>query len=154
MSVNIRDATLDDVKGIHALIVPLTKKYICPTCAPSVQDSLLNSMSETNIINNLFNNYHYAVAVNERNDVIGVAGIRDLSHLHHLFVHEKYQGTGVSRKLWEQVKLQALKNGNSGRFTVNSAINAENTYLRFGFIRIDDIRHRDGMVDIPMVLDM
>ncbi|WP_372771419.1 GNAT family N-acetyltransferase [Pseudoalteromonas sp.] len=41
---------------------------------------------------------------------------------------------------------------NGSNFTVNSAVNAEIVYLRFGFKRIDGVRNREGMVDIPMAL--
>ncbi|QXO15861.1 MULTISPECIES: GNAT family N-acetyltransferase [Vibrio] len=153
MSVNIRNATLGDAKGISDLIIPLTKKYVCPTCDKSAQEILINSMSEANVANYLSDNYQYFVAVNEKSEIIGVAGIRDSSHLYHLFVSDNYQRQGLSRKLWERVKTAAMISGNSGRFTVNSAVNAEKIYLSFGFIRIDGIRNRDGMIDVPMVLE-
>ncbi len=89
----------------------------------------------------------------KKSEIIGVAGIRDSSHLFHLFVSDNYQGQGLSRKLWERIKSEALTNGNSGRFTVNSAINSESIYLSFGFIRTGEIRNRDGMIDIPMELE-
>ncbi|EKO3629323.1 GNAT family N-acetyltransferase, partial [Vibrio metschnikovii] len=57
------------------------------------------------------------------------------------------------RKLWETIKEEAIKNGNRGDFTVNSAVNAENVYLRFGFKRTEGIRNRQGMVDIPMMFE-
>jgi len=46
-----------------------------------------------------------------------------------------------------------MRSGNPRRFTVNSAVNAENIYLSFRFIRTDGIRNRDGMIDISMVLE-
>ncbi|MFA0492056.1 GNAT family N-acetyltransferase [Vibrio splendidus] len=39
-------------------------------------------------------------------------------------------------------------------FTVNSAVNAESVYSRFGFKRTEGIRNRQGMIDIPMLLDL
>ncbi|WP_081305589.1 GNAT family N-acetyltransferase [Vibrio coralliilyticus] len=39
-------------------------------------------------------------------------------------------------------------------FTVNSAVNAEHVYLSFGFKRINGVRSRGGMVDIPMELTL
>ena len=153
MIVNIRSATLEDAKGISDLIVPLTKKYVCPTCDKSVQGTLLNSMSEGNVANYLSENYQYFVAVNGKHEIIGVAGIRDTSHLYHFFVSDNGEGKGLSRKLWERAKSEAMISGNLGRFTVNSALNAENIYLSFGFIRTEGIRNRGGMFDIPMMLE-
>ncbi|WP_105259156.1 GNAT family N-acetyltransferase [Pseudoalteromonas sp. T1lg88] len=152
MSIHIRKAEISDAKSISELILPLTNKYVCPTCDVSVHSILLDSMSKENIEKYLSTNYDYVVAVTENNEVVGVAGVRDNSHLYHLFVDDNFQGNGLSRKLWETIKEKAIKNGNSGAFTVNSAVNAENVYLRFGFKRTEGIRNQQGMVDIPMVL--
>ncbi|ASA56815.1 GNAT family N-acetyltransferase [Vibrio gazogenes] len=153
MSIKIRKAAISDAKAISELIVPLTEKYVCPTFDASVRHILLDSMSEANMETYLSANYFYVVAVNRNDDVVGVAGIRDHSHLYHLFVDDNHQGQGLSRQLWHVVKQASLDNGNRGYFTVNSAVNAESVYLRFGFKRIDGIRNRNGMVDIPMALD-
>lgn len=153
MNINIRKATVQDAKGISKLITSLTAKYICPTCDDSMHNILLRSMSESKVTEYLSDDYDYVVATNDKHEIIGVSGIRDKSHLYHLFVSDDYQGQGLSRKLWENVKSEALKNGNQGRFTVNSAVNSESVYLKFGFVRTEGIRNREGMIDIPMVLE-
>ncbi|MFQ6372431.1 GNAT family N-acetyltransferase [Shewanella sp. YIC-542] len=157
MGIYIRNAEMSDARAISELMLPLTRKYVCPTCDASVHDILLDSMSEKNIEKYLSANsssasYDYVVAVTAHDEVVGVAGIRDNSHLYHLFVNDDFQGKGLSRQLWRAVKEKALANGNGGLFTVNSAVNAEGVYLRFGFKRTAGIRNRQGMVDIPMVL--
>lgn len=153
MRINIRKAEITDAKAISDLILPLTQKYVLPTCDLSVHSILLDSMSEISIEKYLSKNYAYIVAETVNHEVVGVAGVRDNSHLYHLFVSDNYQGIGLSRQLWEIAKEAALQNGNCGLFTVNSAINAENVYLSFGFKRTEGIRNRQGMVDIPMVLE-
>ncbi|CCN72906.1 GNAT family N-acetyltransferase [Vibrio nigripulchritudo] len=153
MSIDIRKAEISDAKAISELILPLTKKYVCPTCDASVHSILLNSMSEESIGKYLSTNYNYVVAISTNNEVVGVAGIRDQTHLYHLFVDDNFQGNGLSRKLWETAKEEAIRKGNNGKFTVNSAVNSEGVYLRFGFKRTEGIRNRQGMVDIPMVLE-
>ena len=118
MNIEIREAQLCDAKSISELIVPLVKKYVCPDCDGSVHDVLLGSMSEQRIESYLSSNYSYFVAVSQNKKVIGVAGIRDNSHLYHLFVHDNFQGLGLSRQLWQAAKQQAIQKGNQGRFTV------------------------------------
>uniref|UniRef100_UPI0016807B3D GNAT family N-acetyltransferase n=1 Tax=Pseudoalteromonas sp. S16_S37 TaxID=2720228 RepID=UPI0016807B3D len=152
--MEIRKATLHDAQAISQLITTLTEKYVCPTCEDSARDILRNSMSVQCIASYLSDNYLYMVAINERDEIVGVAGIKDSSHLYHLFVSDDYQGLGLSRRLWECVKAQALNNGNTGRFTVNSALNAESVYLRFGFKRLEGVRNRQGVLDIPMALEI
>ncbi|UXI04346.1 GNAT family N-acetyltransferase [Photobacterium sp. TY1-4] len=149
----IRKATLADANRISHLIVPLTQKYVCPTCDESVHPILLDSMSGSNIKKYLSENYQYHVALNRDDGVVGVVGVRELTHLYHLFVSDHYQGQGLAKQLWEIAKSEAVSNGNKGRFTVNSALNAEKVYLNFGFSRMNGIRNRGGMIDIPMVLD-
>lgn len=154
MSINIRTAVIADAKAISALIVPLVVKYICPTWQPAVRHILLDSMSEQKIAGYLAGNYFYLLALNADQEIVGVASMRDYSHLYHLFVADSYQGQGLARQLWQALLVEALRQGNSGRFTVNSALHAEHIYLRFGFKRTEGVRNRDGMVDIPMLLEL
>lgn len=67
MSINIRNAEISDAKAISELILPLTNKYVCPTCDVSVNSILLDSMSEKNMEKYLSTNYNYVVAVTENN---------------------------------------------------------------------------------------
>ncbi|MDW6092595.1 GNAT family N-acetyltransferase [Vibrio rhizosphaerae] len=154
MDIKIRSALMSDAQAISELIVPLTDKYVCPTFDASARHLLLGSMSVANIETYLSGNYFYVVAVNPSDTVVGVAGIRDFSHLYHLFVADHYQGQGLSRQLWDVVKQASFNHGNHGYFTVNSAVNAEHVYLRFGFKRVEGVRNRNGILDIPMVLEL
>ncbi|WP_232304749.1 GNAT family N-acetyltransferase [Agarivorans gilvus] len=154
MSIHLRKATSSDAAAISQLILSLTEKYVCPSFAESARHILLTSMSAENVGAYLSGNYFYIVAATADEDIVGVAGIRDYSHLYHLFVDDSYQGQGLSRRLWEAVKAEALTNGNPGRFTVNSAVNAEHVYEHFGFQRIDGIRQQNGIIDVPMVLEI
>ncbi|SJN54146.1 hypothetical protein VR7878_00646 [Vibrio ruber DSM 16370] len=154
MSIKIRKAVMSDAQAISDLIVPLTDKYVCSTFDTSARQVLLGSMSVENIESYLSAGYFYVVAVNRNDDVVGVAGIRDYSHLYHLFVDDNYQGQGLSRQLWDEVRQVSLNHGNHGYFTVNSAVNAEHVYFRFGFKRVEGVRNRNGILDIPMVLEL
>ncbi|TKB50293.1 GNAT family N-acetyltransferase [Ferrimonas sediminicola] len=152
MNIHIRVATTDDAKAISRLIQPLTRKHVCPTCDESVHDALLASMSPQSMASYLSSNHFYVVAATHDNEIVGVAGIRDYEHLYHLFVDDRFQGQGLSRRLWDEVKAASLHHGNGGRFTVNSALNAERIYRHFGFQPRGGVRDRQGMRDIPMVL--
>ncbi len=41
MNIDIRKATVSDAKGVSALIVPLTEKYVLPTCETNAHVVLL-----------------------------------------------------------------------------------------------------------------
>jgi len=154
LTITIRKAHANDARAISELIVPLTKRYICPTCEASAYELLLGSMSEEKIATYLVSNFDYLVAETKNKEVIGVGGMRDNSHLYHLFVSDQYQGQGLSRQLWDCLKEQAMIKGNRGAFSVNSAVNAEAVYSSFGFKRKAGIRNQHGVIDIPMVLEV
>lgn len=149
----LRKAEQDDVDSISHLIIPLVTKYILPTCSQEGGQLILNSMSSTCISGYLAAGYEYHVAELD-GQLMGVVAMKGNSHLYHLFVAESQQGKGLSRTLWELAKGTCIANGNEGKFTVNSALNATNVYLKFGFVPIDGIREQLGVKDMPMELNL
>ncbi|NRF12696.1 GNAT family N-acetyltransferase [Vibrio coralliilyticus] len=141
-------------KSISELITPLTDKYVCPTCEESFRTVLLGSMAPDKIREYQESDYRYHVAEKSDGTIVGVIGMREETHLYHLFVSDDYQGQGLSRKLWETAMSDAKTRVEVTSFTVNSAVNAEHVYLNFGFKRINGVRNRCGMVDIPMKLTL
>ena len=80
------------------------KKYVFPTIENSVHDIVIDSVSEESIKSYLSKNHQYMLAIKDDSELVGVIGMRDKSHLLHLFVCESIQGAGVSRMLWEAMK--------------------------------------------------
>ena len=152
--ITLRNATLGDEKLISELITPLMMKYVFPTIEASVHDIVIDSVNEKSIKSYLSKNHQYMLAIKDESKLVGVIGMRDKSHLLHLFVCESIQGTGVSRMLWEAMKKQIVTEHDIQAFTVNSAINAKSVYLSFGFVETQGIKNRFGMIDIPMVLNI
>src|SRR5690606_40652166 len=76
--------------------------------------------------------YHVAEVAGE---IVGVVGMRDGSHVYHLFVAEEHQGRGLGRALWEHAKAECLRRGRPAAFTVNSSRGAVPIYERFGLDR-------------------
>ncbi|MFT5674311.1 MAG: GNAT superfamily N-acetyltransferase [Paraglaciecola sp.] len=148
-----RKAEPDDIDAISKLLTELVKKYILPSCTSEGGEIILTSMQPDSIKTYFDSGYQYHVAEDD-GVVVGVVGMKDNSHLYHLFVADPQQGLGLSRALWELARDECLANDNEGRFTVNSAPNAQNVYLKFGFTPIGGIRERFGIKDIPMTLDL
>ena len=109
-------------------------------------------MNEDAIKRYLLEGYCYHLADDDNNKIIGVIGIKNNSEIYHLFVDENHQGRGISRYLWELAKSNCFKNGSNGFFTVNSAVNAKQVYLKFGFLATDKITLNSGIKEIPMEL--
>jgi len=147
--MNIRQANLKDVNQISELISDLSLKYIAPDCKSEGLNLLIRSMKPEMITQYMSTNCLYHV-VEDNNQIAGVIAIRDNSHLFHMFVADKFQGKGLARMLWHHAKDLCLLNGNTGTFTVNSALNAKSVYLKLGFKPISGVRTHKGILDIPM----
>ena len=95
--------------------------------------------------------YHLA----EKNGVvIGVVGIRDSSHLYHLFVADGFKGRGVARALWQVARDHCRKAYDVSEFTVNSSRFAVEMYRKFGFVETGPPATTGGVTSIPMKLTL
>ena len=153
MIMDIREATKQDGKAIAELIRELAVKFIIPEFSAQGKNSFLDSNDQEAIEAFIDNGFHYYVAETLGNTV-GVVGVRENSHLYHLFVSEAQQGKGLSRQLWELAKNKCLSNGNPGKFTVNSSNNSIGVYEAFGFRRTSGMEENNGVLYNPMLLEI
>ena len=93
--------------------------------------------------------YAYTVAEDD-GDILGFIGIRDRSHLFHLFVSKDHQGKGISRRLWNNALSAASEQPKAVAFTVNSSLNAVPVYRRFGFAETAPVVEKHGVAFLPM----
>lgn len=149
--MDIRRAALSDSASISKLVSRLTRKYIAHEFSQSGTAALLESMQPEAIEKYLQSGYEYHVAEIE-GLLVGVAGMRDNSHLYHLFVDEEYQKRGIAGQLWKVAMESCLLKGNPGVFTVNSSIYARPVYEKLGFAVQSEPRERNGVISIPMKL--
>ena len=151
--MKIRAARHTDVEAISQLIEPLVTKYISPSCSEQGVEILLRSMSGQSIENYFSAGYQYWLGEID-NQLMAVIGIKDNSHLYHLFVADCFQGKGHAHQLWQHAKAECLALGNPGIFTVNSALNATPVYRKWGFEPVSEVRQRSGIKDIAMRLQL
>lgn len=149
--MKIRTASLDDALAISLLIRELTATYIAHELPREAADRLLGSMEEPAIGRYLGAGYRYHVAVDNAG-LAGVVGVRNNSHLFHLFVAERVQGQGLASALWQVAKAASLAAGNPGAFTVNSSRFAVGLYEKFGFVGHGEVVDESGVIHIPMKL--
>ena len=112
-------------------------------------ENLLASMNPDAINKYIHSGFKYYVAETDKR-IVGVVGIRDNSHLYHLFVAEKYQRKGIARKLWQLAMEACFANGNPGEFTVNSSEYALGVYKQLGFVAQSGPEEKNGVIYIPM----
>ncbi|WP_299011771.1 GNAT family N-acetyltransferase [uncultured Shewanella sp.] len=149
--VHIRPAVETDIKAISHLMIELTEKYITFELADDVKGKLLASLSVDSLMEAFNKHWDYFVAT-IHNQIVGVIGMKDVSHLLHLFVMEAFQGKNIANQLWQVAKNNALTLCPLTCFTVNSAISAQAVYKKWGFRAIDGVRTRNGFSDVPMKL--
>ncbi|MES9858120.1 MAG: GNAT family N-acetyltransferase [Sedimenticola sp.] len=151
--MNIRAASDKDANQISKLACSLSEKYVTVELPESIAKSLLNSMSLEEIEKCMKVNVKYFVAEIGK-DIVGVVGVKNNNHLHHLFVNEKFHKMGIARRLWNEIKDECITNGNSKEFTVNSSKYAKNIYEKLGFVAQSGPQERNGVTFIPMKLEI
>ena len=95
--------------------------------------------------------YKYHVA-EEDGAIVGIVGIRDNSHLYHLFVADDFRGRGFARQLWLVARDACRRSGNMEGFTVNSSRFAVAMYRKFGFVVTGPAETQNGVTSVPMKL--
>jgi GNAT superfamily N-acetyltransferase len=142
----IRAATVDDAERISELIVTLGSKYITPGFSAEGRRRFLSDHTQVSITSRIMGEYQYHVAESE-DELVGVVGMRNPSHLYHLFVDDRYQRQGLGRRLWEHAKTAA---GNPALVTVNSSLNAVAVYEHLGFVVAGPTRNVYEVLFVPM----
>jgi GNAT superfamily N-acetyltransferase len=102
--------------------------------------------------------YHAALADGE---LAGFIGLRERSHVFHLFVDERWQRRGIARRLWETARDVALESAQEsasgarhpGVFTVNASNHALPFYESLGFVRTAPMQVAAVLYN-PMKLDL
>lgn len=98
---------------------------------------------------------HFVAVAEEEGRIVGVIEMRDHRHISLFFVEHDRQMKGIGRSLLraalgECLRLYPCMEG----VTVNSSPNSVRAYERLGFARTDSIQVKDGIVFIPMTLEV
>jgi ribosomal protein S18 acetylase RimI-like enzyme len=149
--LRIRAAVPEDSENISKLICGLVDHFIADEFSSRGRAFLLGTMTADAIEQYMQSGYSYHVA--EMDGVLtGVIGVRNNSHLYHLFVAEAFHRRGIAKKLWQLAMEESLRQGNAGEFTVNSSAYASGFYERLGFVAQSGPREKNGVVFYPMKL--
>lgn len=143
--MSIRAAIITDVPRISSLVRSLAHYYLDDwdgTIPLWLEDTLtpeefLARLSDADYMNLVFEANGF---------VVGYVSAKRSGHLYHLFVAEAFQGQGISRRLWEQVRKQSQCKA----FSVRSSIHAVPVYKRFGFFESGPVGRKDGVSFQPM----
>ncbi|MGI8981615.1 MAG: GNAT family N-acetyltransferase [Pirellulaceae bacterium] len=151
-TIQIRRLRPDDVADVAALLEQLARTSITGEFSPLAQEKFLRSNDAAAIHGFIANGFQYWVAESNQ-AIIGFVGIRDNSHLYHLFVAKSFQRQGIAHQLWQVAQEACQAAGNPGRYTVNSSNNAVGFYESLGFRRSHPMQDSDGVLYNPMIME-
>jgi GNAT superfamily N-acetyltransferase len=151
--ISLRIATAEDALAISLLIESVAHHfYALPSGAGAERFKL--SVTPEKIAQTVSKpNFIYCVA-EHAGAIVGAVGIRDTTHLLHLFVAPAYQAQGIGKMLWEKASLMAIEFGNTTGFTVNASVNAIPVYLKFGFQPVGEQTASAGIIFQAMRLTL
>ncbi len=147
--LRLRPGRVEDAPALSALILRFSAEL---TLAPdgAGAERFFDSVSAAALARLLADpRYLYVVAM-QGDTLAGFAGLRDRSHLFHLFVAPGFQRRGLATRLW-----QALRGGfddGAVRFSVNSSPLARPFYERLGFVADGPCVEMNGLAFVPMTL--
>jgi len=149
--MDIRIATINDSKQIGLIIRSVAKASFLYTFSRSGQIEFLKHHTAYGIGKMIKQNTVFHIGLMNQ-QFIGVVGIRDMTHLSHLFITPAYQGNGFARSLWQVAKSSAMQSDHNGQFTVNASQKGIGVYKSFGFYPAGKISNRNGIISYPMRL--
>lgn len=128
------------------MLAALADEFIVAGTEPDAAAAFLKEQDAAAIAAHVAAGMVYHVAV-EDGGIAGFIGVRDRSHIYHMFVDKACHRRGIARALWHAAREAA---GNPGVFTVNSSNYAVPVYEALGFVRTMPTLSRNGIEFNPM----
>jgi GNAT superfamily N-acetyltransferase len=130
----IRPFVSGDLAPAAALLRRAAVDFILHESTPDGACDFLARHGEDGLRANLDAGFVYHAAEVD-GELAGFIGMRERSHLFHLFVDARRQRRGIARRLWVRARDAALGPGDAGIFTVNASNHALPFYTALGFER-------------------
>lgn len=155
MSIRYRFARPRDALAIGVLARRVTRRWILPQQPASAAAPLLLGMGARKIEQKILAGQRFHLAWQDGGRLVGVAAMRDDSHLFQFFVSTRLHGHGIARQLWQRTMRDAIRRADTRHFTLKASAMAVPVYLHFGFLPSGPLLVSDtGLVTQPMHLDL
>lgn len=149
--LHMRMARQDDSRAIGILGRRVIRRWILPYQPAEAAALLLAGMTATSIRAKIQAGQRVHLAFVGA-ALVGIAAIRDDSHVFQFFVGTRYQGQGIGRKLWHRVMRDCIRRAGTRFFTLNAALGAVPVYLRMGFEpNASAKRPKSKIISVPMI---
>lgn len=154
MAIRYRLGRPQDAPAIGRLARRVTRRWILPEQPASAASTLLHGMSAAVIRHKILAGQRFHLAWQDDVRLVGVAAMRDGSHLFQFFVSTRLHGHGIARQLWQRTMDDAFRRAGTRHFTLNSSAMAVPVYRHLGFVCSGPLKISDnGLVTQPMHLD-
>jgi GNAT superfamily N-acetyltransferase len=140
-----------DIPAVARLLRALALEFIVNQATPEEASTFLRENDEDGVRGFVARGHVCHVALID-GELAGFVGVRDRSHLFHLYVDKRWHRQGVGRRLWDVARDAAIAAGNPGSFTVNSSAFALPVYQAFGFVCTAPMQCLRGVRFYPMQL--
>jgi GNAT superfamily N-acetyltransferase len=144
--MRIRPLLPTDIASIARLLATLADEFIVADVAPDAAASFLKEQDAAAIAAHVAAGMVYHVA-DGGHGIAGFIGVRDRSHVYHMFVDRAWHRRGIARTLFDAAREAA---GDPAVFTVNSSNYAVPVYEALGFVRTMPQQSRNGIAFNPM----
>ena len=152
-AVSIRLGRPGDARAVGVLVRRMTRRWILPDQSREAGLALLSRQSAAVQRGHMEEGHRFHLAW-LGDTLVGVATMRDDSHLTQLFVGTRYQGRGIARRLWQRAMADAVRRAGTRRFTLNASRCAVPVYRRLGFVATGPERPSpNGVLTTPMELE-
>jgi GNAT superfamily N-acetyltransferase len=154
MKIRYRLGGPQDALAIGVLVRRVTRRWILPGQPASAAGPLLYGMSAKMIRQKMLDGQRFHLAW-DGDHLVGVAAMRDDTHLFQFFVSTRLHGHGIARQLWQRTMRDAIRRAGTRHFTLKASAMAVPVYLHFGFRPSGPLLVSDtGLVTQPMHLDL
>jgi GNAT superfamily N-acetyltransferase len=149
--LHMRMARQGDSRAIGVLGRRVIRRWILPHQPAEAAALLLAGMTAKSIRTKIRAGQRFHLAFVGAT-LVGMAAIRDDSHVFQFFVGTRYQGRGIARKLWHRVMRDSIRRAGTRFFTLNAAVAAVPIYLRMGFEpNASANRPKSKIISVPMI---
>lgn len=151
-SLRLRLGRPEDARAVGLLVRRVVRRWVLPDQPRKVGQAMMARFSARCIRARMLEGQRFHLAFLGLR-LVGVAAMRDDSHLVQFFVGTRYQGRGIARQLWRRAMDDAIRRAGTRRFTLNASRCAVPVYLRLGFVPTGpEGCSPKGVISTPMAL--
>ncbi|MCQ2522649.1 MAG: GNAT family N-acetyltransferase [Lachnospiraceae bacterium] len=151
--ITIRPAMINDWESAMALAWRTFQKFEAKEYTQEGVESFLDFISDETLKKMFIKGYYQLfLAVNEFDTIMGMISLREENHISLLFVEEKLHHQGIGSSLIAYASEYVQKSLPVPRLdlTVHAAPTAIPFYEKCGFVPIQEMQEKNGIVYLPM----